>query len=69
MPPDFFPTHLTPNRMNVATTRAREWRLIVGNYDYFAGNLKPKKGGKCNDPMLNAFAKAHKKVSLEELNQ
>ena len=24
------------NRMNVAITRAREWRVIVGNYDYFA---------------------------------
>ena len=59
----------SPNRMNVATTRAREWRLIVGNYDYFSGDLQPKKGRKCNDPMLNAFAKAHKKVSLKELNQ
>ena len=59
----------SPNRMNVATTRAREWRLIVGNYDYFSGELKPKDGRKCNDPMLNAFAKAHKKVSLKELNQ
>ena len=59
----------SPNRMNVATTRAREWRLIVGNYDYFSGELKPKNGRKCNDPMLNAFAKAHKKVSLKELKQ
>ena len=59
----------SPNRMNVATTRAREWRLIVGNYDYFSGELKPKKGRKCNDSMLNAFAKAHKKISLKELNQ
>ena len=59
----------SPNRMNVATTRAREWRLIVGNYDYFSGELKPKNGQKCDDPMLNAFAKAHKKVELKELNK
>ena len=59
----------SPNRMNVATTRAREWGLIVGNYDYFSGEQKPKHGSKCKDAMLNAFAKAHKKVSLKELNQ
>ena len=59
----------SPNRMNVATTRAREWRVIVGNYDYFSGEQKPKQGSKCKDPMLNAFAKAHQKVSLEELKQ
>ena len=59
----------SPNRMNVATTRAREWRLIVGNYDYFSGEQKPKGGWKCNDPMLNAFAKAHQKVSIKELKQ
>jgi superfamily I DNA and/or RNA helicase len=59
----------SPNRMNVATTRAREWRIIVGNYDYFSGEQKPKQGSKCKDPMLNAFAKAHQKVSLEELKR
>lgn len=59
----------SPNRMNVATTRAREWRIIVGNYDYFSGEQKPNRGPKCKDPMLNAFAKAHQKVSLEELKQ
>ena len=25
----------SPNRMNVALTRAREWRVIVGNHHYF----------------------------------
>lgn len=59
----------SPNRMNVATTRAREWRLIVGNYDYFSGQARGTRSGPCNDPMLNAFAKAHEKVTLKELNQ
>jgi superfamily I DNA and/or RNA helicase len=58
----------SPNRMNVATTRAREWRLIVGNYDYFSGQARGLRGP-CNDPMLNAFAKAHDKVTLKELKQ
>ena len=59
----------SPNRMNVATTRAREWRLVVGNYDYFSGQARGKKRGPCKDPMLNAFAKAHEKVTLKELKQ
>ena len=57
----------SPNRMNVATTRAREWRLVV-NYDYFSGQARNEKGP-CKDPMLNAFAKAHEKVTLKELKQ
>ncbi|MGB0476192.1 MAG: AAA domain-containing protein, partial [Candidatus Poseidoniaceae archaeon] len=59
----------SPNRMNVATTRAREWRLVVGNYDYFSGQARGKRSGPCKDPMLNAFAKAHEKVTLKELKQ
>jgi hypothetical protein len=59
----------SPNRMNVATTRAREWRLIVGNYDYFSGQARGTRSGHCKDPMLNAFAKAHDKVTLKELKQ
>jgi RecA/RadA recombinase len=58
----------SPNRMNVATTRAREWRLVVGNYDYFSGEQSGRRG-KCQDRMLIAFAKAHDKVSMKELNQ
>ena len=59
----------SPNRMNVATTRAREWRLVVGNYDYFSGQARGTKSGRCKDPMLNAFAKSHEKVTLKELKQ
>jgi|MDSW01.3.fsa_nt_gb hypothetical protein len=59
----------SPNRMNVATTRAREWRLVVGNYDYFSGQARGTQSGPCKDPMLNAFAKAHEKVTLRELKQ
>ena len=59
----------SPNRMNVATTRAREWRLVVGNYDYFSGQARGRRSGPCKDPMLNAFAKAHEKVTLKELKQ
>ena len=59
----------SPNRMNVATTRAREWRLVVGNYDYFSGQARGTRSGPCKDPMLNAFAKAHEKVTLKELKQ
>ena len=54
----------SPNRMNVATTRAREWR-IIGRYDYFSGQGMAYTE-KC-DEMLIAFAKAHDKVTLKEL--
>jgi superfamily I DNA and/or RNA helicase len=43
----------SPNRMNVAITRAREWRVIVGNYEYFARDHKMK------DPMLRNLAIHH----------
>ena len=52
--------------MNVATTRAREWRIIVGRYDYFSGQAIAYTE-KCVDEMLIAFAKAHDKVTLKEL--
>ena len=53
----------SPNRMNVAATRAREWRIVVGDYTYFSGEKK----GRMNDPMLKAFAKAHEKESVVEV--
>lgn len=43
----------SPNRMNVAITRAREWRVIVGNHSYFATDSSMK------DPMLRNLAKHH----------
>ena len=43
----------SPNRMNVAITRAREWRVIVGNHPYFATDSSMK------DPMLRNLAKHH----------
>ena len=43
----------SPNRMNVAITRAREWRVIVGNHTYFATDSSMK------DPMLRNLAKHH----------
>jgi superfamily I DNA and/or RNA helicase len=43
----------SPNRMNVAITRAREWRVIVGNYEYFARDKQMK------DPMLRSLALTH----------
>ena len=39
--------------MNVAITRAREWRVIVGNHTYFATDSSMK------DPMLRNLAKHH----------
>jgi DNA polymerase III delta prime subunit len=43
----------SPNRMNVAITRAREWRVIVGNHTYFAKDSGMK------DPMLRSLAIHH----------
>lgn len=45
----------SPNRINVAITRAREWRVIVGNWDYFARHKAMK------DPMLRSLAQTHSK--------
>ena len=45
----------SPNRMNVAITRAREWRVIVGNWDYFARDKAMR------DPMLRSLAQTHSK--------
>ena len=44
----------SPNRMNVAITRAREWRVIVGNHTYFATDSSI-----LLDPMLRNLAKHH----------
>ena len=49
----------SPNRMNVALTRAREWRVIVGNHSYFSGQR-----GNMDDPMLQSLAVRHRS-SLE----
>ena len=49
----------SPNRMNVAITRAREWRVIVGNHTYFA------KDGHMKDPMLRSLA-IHHSSNLQE---
>lgn len=49
----------SPNRMNVALTRAREWRVIVGNHSYFSGQR-----GNMDDPMLQSLAARHRS-SLE----
>lgn len=45
----------SPNRMNVALTRAREWRVIVGNHSYFSGQI-----GNMGDPMLQSLAARHR---------
>ena len=52
----------SPSRMNVAITRARELRIIVGNHDYFSGD-------KCYDPMLKNLAKSHKGNSIERVRR
>lgn len=52
----------SPSRMNVAITRARELRIIVGNHDYFSGD-------KCYDPMLRNLAKSHKGKSIERVRR
>ena len=52
----------SPSRMNVAITRAREWRIIVGNYDYFSSE-------RCYDPMLKNLAKSHKGNSIERVRR
>lgn len=49
----------SPNRMNVAITRAREWRVIVGNHTYFAKDSHMK------DPMLRSLA-IHHSSNLQE---
>jgi len=41
----------SPSRMNVAATRPREWRIIVGNHSYFS---------MCPDPMLKKLAISHR---------
>ena len=46
----------SPNRMNVAITRAREWRVIVGNFDYFA------RDNRMRDPMLRSLAITHSRT-------
>lgn len=46
----------SPNRMNVAITRAREWRVIVGNHDYFASDKRMR------DPMLRSLAITHSRT-------
>ena len=43
----------SPNRMNVAITRAREWRVIVGNHRFFVSDSRMK------DPMLRNLAIHH----------
>ena len=52
----------SPSRMNVAITRARELRIIVGNHEYFSGKMKRPY---CYDPMLRNLAKSHKDISIE----
>ena len=52
----------SPSRMNVAITRARELRIIVGNHDYFSGD-------RCYDPMLKNLAKSHKGNSIERVRR
>ena len=49
----------SPNRMNVAITRAREWRVLVGNHNYFARDKKMK------DPMLRSLALTHSKTKQQ----
>jgi superfamily I DNA and/or RNA helicase len=45
----------SPNRMNVALTRARRKRIIIGKHDNFVG---------CRDEMLSNMAKVHTDVAL-----
>ncbi len=44
----------SPNRMNVALTRAREALFVVGHWDYFAGIESGSQ--RMDDPMLEALA-------------
>jgi hypothetical protein len=48
--------------MNVAITRSRELRIIVGNHGYFSGD-------RCYDPMLRNLAKSHKGNSIESVRR
>jgi hypothetical protein len=52
----------SPSRMNVAITRARELRIIVGNHNYFTSD-------RCYDPMLKNLAKSHKGKSIERIRR
>ena len=52
----------SPSRMNVAITRSRELRIIVGNHDYFSSD-------RCYDPMLRNLAKSHKGNSIESVRR
>jgi len=60
----------SPSRMNVALTRAREMRIVVGNHDLFSGKKKGRLGFSiCNDPMLNKLASSHKGKSIERVKE
>ena len=50
----------SPNRMNVALTRAREWRVIVGHHHYFGRDKRMR------DPMLRKLAKTQVKVERKK---
>ena len=50
----------SPNRMNVALTRAREWRVIVGNHHYFGRDKRMR------DPMLRKLAMTQVKVERKK---
>ena len=60
----------SPSRMNVALTRAREMRIVVGNYDFYSGKKKGSSGfSLCSDPMLNKLASSHKGNSIERVRR
>ena len=60
----------SPSRMNVALTRAREMRIVVGNHDFYSGKKKGRSGfSLCSDPMLNKLAKSHKGNSIERIRR
>ena len=58
----------SPSRMNVALTRAREMRIVVGHHEYYLGKYKGRTGF-CKDPMLNKLASSHKGNSIERVRR
>ena len=57
----------SPNRMNVALTRAREALFVVGHWDYFAGIESGSQ--RMDDPMLKALALSFQDIHKKKYHQ
>ena len=57
----------SPNRMNVALTRAREALFVVGHWDYFAGIESGSQ--RMDDPMLEALALSFPDINKKKYRQ